>query len=388
MKLATSKLASILAAVTASGLAGAACSHHDTPEIHRTQAPQHRVIESPPAASVRALPPHAIRADGVGPYRLGESLAELVDELPSGPRIALFEIPGVVHRSVLRADDDAILIGGEPLGKASSVAVVGGDVARTESGIHVGSTRDELVRALGAPVDDPERALDPRVVVPSSMPNARVLLDGDRVVALVVEAPPAAPHTAAADNGCVRPADDPDRHQFGACLSAAGETVEVDGDDLSVRAADVERLIATVRVPGLSFAAALRRPGETRDDLVAIATTDDGQTRTWTLYAYRLEGTRLTKAVDPTPVYVVTAANARWIGSELRYLDLYLELTSSQSAIEVGGLLTTRIADKMRDIVAITPVPVTWRRAKSAAQEAADSTAEPGSDAGSDRRTH
>ena len=65
---------------------------------------------------------------------------------------------------ILRAEDDAILIGGEPQGRASFVAVVGGDVARTESGIHVGSTRNELVGALGLPVDDPERASDPRVV--------------------------------------------------------------------------------------------------------------------------------------------------------------------------------------------------------------------------------
>src|SRR5439155_5632276 len=137
----------------------------------------------------RPLPPHAIRADGVGPYRLGAPLADLVDLLPSGPRIATIEIPGVVHRSILHAEDDTIVIGGEPaVGKASFVAVIGSEVARTESGVHVGSTRAELVHALGAPAEDPERARDPRLIVPTGMRNARVVLEGDRVAALVIAA--------------------------------------------------------------------------------------------------------------------------------------------------------------------------------------------------------
>ncbi len=168
-------------------LAVLGCSDHDRGEHQRESERQHRVIDPPPKG-VRALPPHAIRPDGVGPYRLGASLGELLDQLPSGPRIAQFDIPNVVHRSVLRAEDDAILIGGEPQGKATFVAVVGGEVARTESGIHVGSTRDELVRSLGAPVDELDRAWDPHVVVPSDMRELHVVLDGERVIGLVVTA--------------------------------------------------------------------------------------------------------------------------------------------------------------------------------------------------------
>ena len=151
------------------------------------QQPPRRVI-APPTGTVRSLPPHAIRADGVGPYRLGTSLAELLDQLPSGPRVAQFNVPGVVHRDLLRAEDDAILIGGEPQGKASFVAVVRDEIARTESNLHVGSTRDEVVRALGPAVDDPDLARDPRIVVPASMRNLHVVIEGDRVVALVVTA--------------------------------------------------------------------------------------------------------------------------------------------------------------------------------------------------------
>jgi hypothetical protein len=348
----------------------AACSDHGKPEVKRDTERTRRVIEPPPPG-VRALPPHAIRNDGVGPYRLGATLAELLDQLPSGPRIAQFNIPGIVHRDLLRAEDDAILIGGEPQGRASFVAVVGGEIARTESGIHVGSTRDELERALGSADDDPEHASDPRVLRPSSMKNLRAVIEGDRVVALVVTPEGTASRAEAGSGECQRPAPDPDRpHSFGACLGAGGEVISYEGSDIAVTSRDgAHTTHATVL--GLLFAAPLRADG--RDELVAIARTDDAQSRTWWLWAFRLEGgTRLVRALEPTQLYQLTTANARWIGAELRDLELYLSLTSHPDSIEVGGLLTTRAGDKIRDIVVISPVPVARRRPKAPPSEPVD----------------
>lgn len=347
----------------------AACSDHGKPEVKREPERARRVIEPPPPG-VRALPPHAIRTDGVGPYRLGATLVELLDQLPSGPRIAQFNIPGIVHRDLLRAEDDAILIGGEPQGRASFVAVVGGEVARTESGIHVGSTRDELVRALGAPIDAVDRASDPRVVRPSNMKNLRAVIEGDRVVALVVTSDGAALAPPESGSGeCQRPAPDPDKpHSFGACLGAGGEVVSYDGGEITVAAKDGHTSHAPV--PGLVFAAPLRAEG--RDELVAITRTDGDQIRTWSLVAYRLEGNLLRRSLEPTPLYALTTANARWIGADLRDLELYLELTSHPESIEVGGLLTARAGDKIRDIVVISPVPVARRRPKAPPSEPVD----------------
>ena len=67
----------------------------------------------------------------------------------------------------------------------------------------------------------------------------------------------------------------------------------------------------------------------------------------------------------------------RWIGAELRDVELYLELASKDS-IEVGGLLTTRPNGKLRDVVVISPVVIARGHGKSA-------TSEPG-DAGPDGR--
>lgn len=349
----------------------AACSDHGPPEVKHDPERSRRVIEPPPPG-VRALPPHAIRSDGVGPYRLGATLAELVDQLPSGPRIAQFNIPGIVHRDLLRAEDDAILIGGEPLGKASFVAVVGGEVARTESGIHVGSTRDELVRALGEPIDDPERASDPHVVRPSHMKNLRAVIEGDRIVALVVTADAGSAPAETGSGECQRPAPDPDKpNSFGACLGAGGELVSYDAGEITVTAHDKT---ARAPVPGIVFAAPLRVDGG-RDELVAIYRVDDGQSRSWYIVGYRLEGQLLRVSLERTPLFQLTSANARWIGAELRDVTLYLELTSHPDVIEVGGLLTTSASGKIRDIVEISPVPVARRHPKPPPSEPADAGA-------------
>ncbi len=334
-----------------------ACGSRDQPEVKREPERPKRVIE-PPTGKVRPLPPHAIRADGVGPFALGASLQDLVAQLPA-PRIETFDVPNVgVHSSILRAEDGAIVIGGEPMGKARFIAVVGGDIARTESGLHVGSTRYELVRALGAPVDRVDRARDPRVIVPSGLRNSRVLLEDDKVAAIVVIAEERAPEPAS--DGCARPPGDDKK--FGACMTPAGELVERDGDELVFfHASDPDKPIGHASVPGLVFAAPLRT-ADGRDEVVAIARSEDTQQRTWSLVAYRLEGGKLVRSIDVTPVYTLTAASARWIGAELRDLDLYLELASHPDSIEVGGLLTTKIGDRLRDIVVISPVPVARHR--------------------------
>jgi hypothetical protein len=357
----------------------AACGHHDKPKSDEQDRPR-RVIEPLGSGSggVRALPPHAIRADGVGPYRLGASVSELLDQLPSGPRITQLTIPGIVHRDLLRAEEDAILIGAEPQGKSTFVAVVRGDIARTEAGVHVGSTREELIKALGAPLEELDRARDPRLVVPTNMKNMRAVFDDDQIAAIVVVAEADRPtplKVDAPEPPCTRPASDATKKLFGICLTNAGELVRARNDELLLVGRDGEKPITSLPIRGLVFAAALRNPLDNRDDLIAITRSGDAQSRTWSLSAYRLADGKLVRTIDPQQgqLYQLNAGNARWIGAELDSLDLYLELTSRSDSIEVGGLLTTRTEDgKIRDIVVIAPVSVARRRAKAPVHEPID----------------
>jgi hypothetical protein len=371
--------ASITIAVAAwlVGIAGTGCGdrHREPKEPPRDARQARREIEPSPDR-VGPLPPYAIRADGIGPYKLGEKLSDLLEQLASGPRIELFEITGVVHRNVIRAEDDTILVGGEQSSTASFVAVVGSEVARTESGIHVGSTRDEVIAALGSPVDDPDRARDPRLLVPSALPNLRAVIAGGHVAAIVVASPsPPAAAPARRTTDCERPA--PAGRAIGACMTTAGELLEIGGDDVVIRTADGDRTLATPpRFPGLVFAAPLRSASDGRDELVVITRTDEATLRTWWITAYRFEGTRLVRTIDATQLYQLSTANARWIGADLHEVDLYLELASRPDGIDVGGLLTTptsaKTAPKIRDVVVISPASVTRRHGKLTSAEPSD----------------
>jgi hypothetical protein len=331
-----------------------ACSDGKKAEPKREPERQRRVIPEPPTPGVRALPPHAIRADGVGPYKLGATVTQLLDQLPSGPRITQFTLPNVIQRDILRAEGDAILIGTEPQGTAKFVSVVEPDIARTEAGVHVGSSRAELERGLGAPLVELDRAHDPRIVIPSNLKNARVLLAGDRVDGIVITA-------------------DADRAK-----DAGGEprdfiVKEGSDDELLVVTREGEKFLGRYPLPGLVFGAALRNPSDGRDDIVAITRTEDthAQSRTWSLVLFRLHDGKLLRGEERV-LYTLTAASARWIGAEIRDLELYIELSGRADSIEVGGLLTTRIGDKLRDIVVITTVSVPRRRAKATPHEPID----------------
>jgi hypothetical protein len=329
-------------------------------------------VLDPPPQNVRALPPHAIRADGVGPYKLGLTLERLGTLIPSGGRNAQVDIQGVVHLSVLHAEEDAILIGGEPLGRATFVAVVGSQIARTETGVQVGSTRDELIHALGPPSVELDRARDPHVIVPSNLRELHAVMDdGDRVVGIVVAASDS-PSKPDVSGGCVRPTGDDKK--FGACVTGAPEFASLDNDELVVRAADGDKILAKLPLPNAVFLGPVRA-SDGRDELIAILHTEAAQARTWWLVALRWDTNRLVRVGEPYPVYKLTATNARWIGSALQDLDLALEVVNRGDTFEVGGLLTRRSGDKLRDLLVLSPVQVPRKRPKSVVPDATPATA-------------
>jgi hypothetical protein len=348
------------------------CSDHDRPSASQSESTDRtpRVLDPPPQ-NVRALPPHAIRADGVGPYKLGLTLERLGTQIPSGGRNAQVDIPGVVHLSVLHAEEDAILIGGEPLGRATFVAVVGSQIARTETGVQVGSTRDELIRALGQPTVELDRARDRHVIVPSNLRELRAVMDdGDRVVGLVVAGsePPSKPE---GGGGCVRPTGDDKK--VGACVTGAPEFASLENDWLVIHAAEGDKILDKVKLPNAIFLGPVRA-SDGRDELIAVITTEDAQARTWRLVAFRWDTNHLVPVAD-APVYTLTATNARWIGSSLHDLDLALEVVNRGDTFEVGGLLTRRSGDKLRDLLVLSPVQVPRKRPKSVVPDATPATA-------------
>lgn len=409
-----------LAVGCALGLLSTGCRERvEAPPAPREKLPPRRVIDPP--GTVRPLPPYAISNEGVGPYQLGDSLAEVLYELPSGPRMALLDVPGLIKQNVIRAEDDGVLVSGAVLGEATVIAVVSKEVARTDSGIAVGSSRADVERELGSLVE-PTVARDPRLWVPQRMPSARLVLQDDRVEAFLLKVGAGAPRPASpeegkpgaapgvapaagaavsapAGNGKLRngkdapkvtagvksaaaarcPAAKPSEAEaassrwFAACLSAAGEIVRVRDEEVSVRSGSdgKERLLAQLRVRGLLFAAPLRltdRPEE-RDELVVVSrSTKPDEERSWTVALYHFEAGRLVRVAEQV-VYRLTAEGARWIGVSLDEVELYLELSSREDGVGVGGFLVAKVAGKIRDVVSLREADVGRRRGGAAGAE-------------------
>ncbi len=367
-----------------------ACSAPSAP-AQPDAARQRRVIERP-AGVVHALPPFEIRDDSVGPYRLGQPLATVLAGLPSGPRgVAVLDLPGVVRLSVIRAEDDKLLIGGEPMASTSFIAVLAGDVARTGTGLAVGSPTRELEKAYGPPIVPDGLIADPRLVTVASWPSTRFLVQDGKVLAVVLTPPHLADAAAPVATGSaanvpvaqgsaavapVRPrpclalpppsatarasiVSAPAAPWLSACLSTDPEYVVVTADGLLVLAADGSRRVASAEIPGLVFAGVAL--GDGRDELVVVRHEVAGDGRRWLVAVWRIEAGKLVRVVEEV-VYEISASSAEWIGARLLELDLALEVTVRQDTMVVGGYLVDRSPPRVRGIVPLTPVTVARRR--------------------------
>ena len=124
-------------------------------------------------------------------------------------------------------------------------------------------------------------------------------------------------------------------------------------------------MVAKVALPNAVFVGPIRA-ADGRDELIAIVRLEDVAEKSWWLVGYRWDGAHLVRALerDRWPLYQLTATNARWIGSPLADLDLALEVQSRGDTFEVGGLLTRRSGDKLRDLLVLSPIQVPRKRAK------------------------
>jgi hypothetical protein len=359
-----------------------------------------RVIEPSPG-TVRPLPPYAIDAGGVGPYRLGAKRRQIA-ALLSIPRVAILDIRGVVDASVIRAEDDEILIGGRraeatSFEAASFIAVLTKEIGGTEGGVTVGSRRAAL-DALGAPVVDPAVARDPDIDIRAGLPGAWFLMRDGQVRAILLhatEASTTAPGardagvgadagTEAGGDGCApielrAVADLAPAAQIGAprrvvagCFSGgAGQALVVGAEAIAVL--DVgdarPRRLASLELDGLVWAAPLRvEPG--RDDVVAITQRLTADELIVSLVALRLEGGRLVRVADDA-VYRLSRNEGQWIGASLADLRLFVTVEARSDGFGVGGALVHGGQGPIRELAPLLPVTVSRRRRGGAEPAAA-----------------
>lgn len=371
----------------AAALAAPACSSRDSspqPSRYDGGPPPRRVIGAPPR-HVRALPPHAIGVEGVGPYKLGVSMSQILSTLPSGPRMALLQIPGVLDYTVVR--DEGLLIGGERQGPATFIAIVRQSIARTEAGISVGSPLEAVEQSLGPTLVAPSVVRDPALWVGAKLPNARFVIGDGRVIGVMLTggsataAAIAAQTPADADAGvptarCDRSASSRDFAGAAtgvtftaACLGGA-DGVGVAGELVVVAAKSAgdarARRVAATEVRGLRWAAPIEID-RGRDEIVAIAENQDGDARKFTVVALRLEGGKLVRVAE-SDVYRLDEQRAAWIGATLDELALHLVVRLDGDELVAGGVLVHEGRNGNRELAPLLPVTIR-RRGRTAEVE-------------------
>jgi len=341
---------------------------------------------------VRAYPPHAIRSDGVGPYRLDAPLSDVLHLLPGGPRVELLQVGTLVNWRVVRAEKGELLIGADTHNQVAFIAVLSREVARTEAepGVGVGATGADLHRALGAEADVGEAARDRRVFAFAGLPNVRFLTDAPidtpaaraTVVAVLVARPelfPAGPPTgegnrpachaggplsgaeqdiaeAVLGRGAVASLARP-LLRFGCFTGANPEAVAVGPGELAIFGGEPGRLRRVARLPleAASWVSPLDVDGDGRDEIVVGVNERRPSERTAAVRLFRWEAGRLSDIGGGRP-FSVPAAAAAANGVVLDDVDLAMIVTPQEGALSIGGYYLSRHGGRVRELAPLTPV--------------------------------
>jgi hypothetical protein len=394
-------------AVWAALVGAGACKEPATPEAVPYDAGRRRRLFQPPAGEVRAVPPHAIHANGVGPYALGRSLRDVLGMLSRGPRVMLMQIDGVVDYSLVRAESDSLIIGVEPLGGVAFVSVLDAETARTESGIGVGTGSARLAEVLGPPLAAPALVLPPRIAAFASLPNVRFLLDepggsvaavvvrgaqepgedADAAVAAPVEPQDAGVTSAGAGAACldggdlvghmdeiVRAAEvtraEVDASLRFGCFSAAapealvytGDRVVAVGSTAGTEPAAVRRL-AVYPAAGISFAAPIDVDGDGRSEVAVVKQREAEGERRVDVELLRLDGSRFVP-VATAEVYRLSERNSAWVGAQLDEIELQVELQAVAGDVVASGLYVHHGQGGLDTVAPLVPTIIEVRRKK------------------------
>lgn len=404
LRLIAALVAALVAAVLAPGCSS--CSSRRKAPLEEGDAGVRRRVFRPPPGGVRAVPPHNIHAEGIGPYRLGDDLKDILNLLPHGPRVELFRLGSLADYSLVRTEGGALIVGVERGAGVTFVAAVEGEVARTEGDNGVGASVEDVVEELGASASTPAAVRDPRLLRPARRPEALFLIDDDRVVAVVVDRRErSAPDDGDGDKAvsCVAGPDLEAELESAARLgeeatlrlSCRGgqprEAVALRGDRLAwldvkegAAGSRVRRLAAT-SVEGLRYAAPLvvSEDGEHRV-LLAVVEDRTPERLIIRIEALRLESGRLV-VVDTHELYELTADAVRMVGGALSQAEVPTEIHAAGRELLARGLFVQRAGNHLSTVVPLEEKKLELdikRRGGAPARSRIDAGAAPAGDEG------
>lgn len=336
---------------------------------------------------VRAYPPHAIRADGVGPYLLGQDLKQVMRVLPEGPNLELLQLGGYANWRLARAEGGAIAIGADSANVVQFVSVLKGEVARTSAGVGVGSTGAELEKALGPPDTGKAVVRDRQVWTFANFPTVSFLTDvaadadpeTAKVIAVVVARRKVV--TAARREGCAAGPNAPLTEVVAAAragkptletpLTAAGcvtghasEAVVLGGGEVILVGGEPGKLKRLASLPATGdFVGLLDIDGDGREEIVTGSQgVDDGE-HSVSMQVHRWDAGKLSTILSERP-FAIGAAAAAGAGVVPSEIELVLEVRGDRGELEVGGFYLARRAGTLRLVAPLAPVTLGSKKDK------------------------
>jgi len=260
---------------------------------------------------------------------------------------------GLFDYSIVRAEQDTMVVGARRGQGVTFVAAVAPGVVRTESGVQVGTKLNELATKLGPPVPTIGVIRDARIRAYVNFPNTRFIVDSDRVVAILVGGDSPQPRSGVSASICKI-----DQLDISAIRRGQGKTFPANasiafGCAEQTRAITLtdNRLTLMIRRGGQWKKIAGRKSihfeadgfvdvdGDGLDEVVVVS-----RIRRKQQHDVRLEllGNNLSTRLE-WPIYSLATRAAEWVGAEqLDDADFLIEVERVARGLRVSGVYIQR----------------------------------------------
>ena len=282
--------------------------------------------------------------------------------------------------SVVRAEGGMLEVGVGSRGNVEFISALAPEVARTEAGLGVGSTRWELEQSLGAEMQYSDRVSDPQVVRYEKYPQARFVLSGEQVIAMVVSQEPNSPTKRGKKRDCPvsileknpevakRVAKMPLGNIKYGCIGRVQAALITHNKKANLVVASGGKLkrVPVLQPKGALFTALLDSTGDGEHEIATVYADANPNALAVRLRLERLTGSKPTTLVDQR-VYRIERDAAVWVGAEsLTEVELLLELARKNRSLSVSGLYLQRSKKDVRNLVPLTPVDINTAAIRSA----------------------
>jgi len=354
-----------------------ACSR--SPEEPPAERGLPRRVFSPAPERVLAVAPHNIHKAGMGPYKLGASLEEVLNLLPQFPPVELLKHRGWFDYSLVRPEGGSMGVGVGPTTGVEFVVALGKDVARTENGIGVEMTKVKLAEALGGPERSFQVVRDARVLRFPAMPQTRFVAFGGHVKGIILggqaapegKARPSCKGSEDLDVESVRVASKLAAPQVsGLCVQGQRGALARHRSRLAllVREGDKWKRLAAIQLAGLVFAGPIDVDGDGDHEVAAVSVIRDTERIVARVRIVSWNGSRWDAEADLIP-YRLGGSTAEWTGPPISDIELLLEVTARDRVVSVGGLYVELGERELRNIVPLEPVTLSLPERKKEQQE-------------------